>query len=202
MAARNVLANDSGPGVLQAVLTSGPAHAQIFNLQSQRTLHLPGGAQLYGMDSFRYRARFGSSYSLEAEVCITVGAVNDRPVAVANAYSVNGNGSITVPAPGVLANDTDADGDPLTAVLVSGPTPNQGALTLNADGSFTFTPNAGFSGIVDFYYRASDGVLLSNPSAGTRVRLTVTPPQPDFVVTAIQRGSATGSDRRHDDGLA
>ena len=46
-------------------------------------------------------------------------------------------------APGVLGNDTDPDGDPLTAVLVTGP--SHGSLTLNADGSFTYTPAADFT---------------------------------------------------------
>ena len=45
---------------------------------------------------------------------------------------------LTVGAPGVLGNDSDADGDPLTAVLVSGV--SNGSLTLNSDGSFTYTP--------------------------------------------------------------
>ena len=45
-------------------------------------------------------------------------------------------------APGVLANDTDPDGDPLTAVLVTGP--SHGTLTLNANGSFTYTPAANY----------------------------------------------------------
>ena len=60
--------------------------------------------------------------------------VPSPPVAVADAYSVIGGGTLTVPAPGVLGNDTDADSDPLTAQLVS--TTTQGTLTLNPNGSF------------------------------------------------------------------
>ena len=60
-------------------------------------------------------------------------------------------------AAGVLGNDADPDGDPLTAVLVSGP--SHGTLTLNANGSFTYTPNANFNGTDSFTYRASDGTL-------------------------------------------
>ncbi len=62
-------------------------------------------------------------------------------------------------APGVLGNDTDLDGDPLTAMLVSGPA--NGQLTLMADGSFTYTPNLNFFGADSFVYRASDGELTS-----------------------------------------
>ena len=57
----------------------------------------------------------------------------------------------------MLANDTDADGDPLTATLVSGPA--NGTLTLNADGSFVYTPNANFNGTDTFTYSVSDGTL-------------------------------------------
>ena len=52
---------------------------------------------------------------------ITVTAVNDAPAAAADAYSTAEDTALTVAAPGVLANDTDPDGDPLTAALVTGP---------------------------------------------------------------------------------
>ena len=68
---------------------------------------------------------------------------------------------LTVPAPGVLGNDSDPDGDPLTAVLVTGP--SHGSLTLNANGSFSYTPAADFAGSDSFTYRASDGTLYFQP---------------------------------------
>ena len=91
---------------------------------------------------------------------ITVNAVNDAPVAVNDAYSVNEDTTLSVVAPGVLGNDTDVDGDPLTAALVSGPA--HGILTLNGDGSFTYTPNANFNGSDSFTYKANDGKADSN----------------------------------------
>jgi ELWxxDGT repeat protein len=69
----------------------------------------------------------------------------------------------------VLANDRDPEGKPLTAVRVSGPT--KGTLTLNANGTFTYRPNAGFVGTDSFTYRASDGALQSNLAT---VTITVT----------------------------
>ena len=54
-----------------------------------------------------------------ATVSITVTAVNDAPVAVTDGYSTNEDTLLTVNAPGVLGNDTDVDGNTLTAVLVS-----------------------------------------------------------------------------------
>ena len=65
---------------------------------------------------------------------------------------------LTVAAPGVLGNDADPDGNPLTATLVTGA--GHGSLTLNANGSFTYTPAANFNGTDTFTYRASDGTRL------------------------------------------
>ena len=69
----------------------------------------------------------------------------------------------------MLANDTDADGDTLTAAVVANVT--HGSLTLNLDGSFTYTPSAGYSGPDSFTYRANDGTDNSNT---VTVSITVT----------------------------
>ena len=80
-----------------------------------------------------------------------------------------------VPAPGVLGNDTDADGGPLSAAVTSGPT--SGSLALNADGSLTYTPTADFVGSATFTYAASDGTQTSAPATVTiTVTVTVTIP--------------------------
>ena len=63
---------------------------------------------------------------------------------------------LTVAAAGVLTNDTDPEGDPLTAILASGVA--NGALTFNANGGFTYTPNPNFNGSDSFTYKANDGV--------------------------------------------
>src|SRR5206468_4196104 len=72
--------------------------------------------------------------------------------------------------PGVLSNDTDPEHQALTAILVSGPA--HGTLTLNADGSFAYTPAPNFNGVDSFSYRANDGSLNSNVAT---VTLTVNP---------------------------
>jgi VCBS repeat-containing protein len=70
----------------------------------------------------------------------------------------------------VLANDADVDGNPLTAILVSGP--SHGTLTLNANGSFSYTPEADYNGPDGFSYKSTDGIGESND---TTVSIAVTP---------------------------
>jgi VCBS repeat-containing protein len=92
---------------------------------------------------------------------VSAQAVGDcSPVAVADAYSVVGGATLSVPAPGVLGNDTDPNSDPLTAVLDSPTT--RGALVLNANGSFTYTPGENTIGTDSFTYHANDGTANSN----------------------------------------
>jgi VCBS repeat-containing protein len=91
-------------------------------------------------------------------------------VAGNDSYAVAQDTTLSVSAPGVLANDTDANGDPLSASKVTDPA--NGSLTLNANGSFTYTPAAGFNGTDTFTYRASDGALQSNTAT---VTITVSP---------------------------
>src|SRR5262249_22215934 len=73
----------------------------------------------------------------------------------------------------LLANDTDPDGDRLTAALAAGP--SHGTLTLNANGTFLYTPAPGFVGDDAFSYRASDGFVSSRPALGP-VHVVNSPP--------------------------
>ena len=85
--------------------------------------------------------------------------VNTPPVAVDDTYTATVNLPLTVPAPGVLGNDSDADGDPLSAVLVAPPA--NGTLALTGDESFTYTPAPGFAG---------NDSSLTSPTTGTTRR--------------------------------
>jgi len=124
-----------------------------------------------GVITFTYQASDGITNSNPATVTITVTPVNDAPVAANDAYAVTENLSLTVAAPGVLANDTDTDSPAsLTALTVTNPL--TGSLTFNADGSFTYTPALNFTGVVTFTYRANDGLENSNPAT---VTITVIP---------------------------
>ncbi|NEU06716.1 hypothetical protein GZH53_00165, partial [Flavihumibacter sp. R14] len=85
----------------------------------------------------------------------TVTPVNDAPVALNDAYTTTEETPITIAAPGILVNDSDIDGDAITAIKVTDPA--NGTLVFNADGSFTYTPNANFNGTDSFTYKVSDG---------------------------------------------
>src|SRR5579862_4024442 len=91
------------------------------------------------------------------------------PVASPETYATNAAGALSVPTPGVLSNDTDYNGVAITAVLDS--TTANGTLALNANGSFTYTANTGFSGSDTFHYHALDSA--GNASASTTVTIQV-----------------------------
>ena len=107
-----------------------------------------------------------------ATVNITVTAVggNNAPVANDDSYTTPQDTALSVIAPGVLVNDTDADGDPLTAVQLS--SAGNGVAVLNANGSFSYTPNAGFTGDDSFSYEAHDN--NGGISSAATVTITVT----------------------------
>jgi VCBS repeat-containing protein len=98
-------------------------------------------------------------------VTIKVNSVNDRPSAVDDAYTSDGSELKVAATDGVLKNDTDVDNTSLTAKLIGGP--GRGTLALNEDGSFTYKPEAGFSGKDSFTYKANDGTADSNTATVT-----------------------------------
>ena len=84
---------------------------------------------------------------------------NTPPIATNDIYSTTEDTPLAVSAPGILANDFDADSNALTAVLVAYPT--NGILVLNANGGFLYTPATNFSGVDHFSYKANDGAADS-----------------------------------------
>ncbi len=106
--------------------------------------------------------------------------INRPPVAVNDTYSTAQDTMLTVPAPGVLANDTDPDGNSLLAEKATDPA--HGTLTLNANGSFSYTPAPGFFGTDSFTYRADDGYEFS---AAATVTITVSAAPPVNVAPVL-----------------
>jgi VCBS repeat-containing protein len=167
-AAQGVLANDTDEdgNPLTAVVTRTADHGTLALAADGSFIYTPT-PNYSGDDEFRYRASDGTAQSNEAHVRITVSAGgNDLPVAAADNYSTAEDTPLNVAAAnGVLRNDTDADSDALTAVIVTNVT--SGTLLLNADGSFSYTPNAGFNGTDTFAYQANDGTGASNTATVT-----------------------------------
>ncbi len=162
-AGSSVLTNDTDVDstTLTATLAAGPLHGQL-TLAADGTFRYVPEPNFFGMDRFTYRASDGTSTSSIAEVTLEVTSVNDVPVSLGDEYQVSVELGITVTATlGVLINDTDADGDPLVALLVA--PPRDGVLSLERDGSFRYTPRPGFEGVDDFGYQASDGVDRATP---------------------------------------
>ena len=163
-AAQGVLANDSDPESqpLTAALVANVQHGTITLSADGSFIYVPA-ANFFGSDSFTYRASDGTPRTpppAPVTVSLTVLPVNDPPVAVADTYGVRVETPLAITAAGgVLRNDTDVDNPTLTAALVSPPA--DGALVLNADGSFTYSPAPGFSGVRTFTYRNSDGTVQS-----------------------------------------
>lgn len=109
----------------------------------------------------------GGSLSEESNVVqVTVTYDNTAPVAVDDAYVTDEDVPLVTDAvSGVLANDTDADLDPLTSVPMSGPA--NGTVVPNPDGSFTYTPDPDWFGVDSFTYVADDGLLQSDVATVT-----------------------------------
>lgn len=121
---------------------------------------------------------------------ITVNAVNDAPTAKDDFYSTAFGMALNVSAPGVLSGDSDiegntlsvADNDPTTSAIDPVTSPKSGALILRADGSFSYTPNAGFTGDDSFQYKVSDGQSANSLSNIATVTLRVAANVPPVAV--------------------
>jgi len=101
---------------------------------------------------------------------LAASSTTPSPTAVSDAYATDEETLLDIAAPGVLVNDSDPEGDPLTAVLST--SVSNGELNLSSDGSFTYTPNQNFDGVDSFTYRATDGPTTSNAAT---VTITVNP---------------------------
>jgi VCBS repeat-containing protein len=164
-AASGVLANDSdinGDSLTAAIGDTSNANGQV-TLNADGSFSYDPNDNFSGEASFSYTVSDGSDTDTGL-VFITVNNVNDLPDAVNDSYNAVKNTPMTVSAEnGVLANDVDVDGDTLSAVLVA--LPASGTVTLNGDGSFTYTPNTDFEGTDTFTYRVDDSV--TGDSVGT-----------------------------------
>jgi VCBS repeat-containing protein len=151
-------ADTSSTTTLTASVVANPANGTL-TLNTDGAFTYTPNASFVGTDSFTYKTNDGTLDSSPATVTI---AVNSPATALPGSYPATRNTQLTIALPGVLLNDTDADGKQLTAAVVANPV--HGSLNLNSNGSFTYTPSAGFVGTDSFTYKANDGTYDSSPA--------------------------------------
>ena len=164
----SILANDSFPSGTpdgqSAQLVQAPQHAYSFTLMADGSFTYVPLANYFGTDSFTYQVIDNGDTSNVATVTLNISAVNDAPVAGDDSESTLEMEPVTID---VLANDSDVEGTALTPpVILTGPA--FGTALVNADGTITYTPAAGFTGTDTFTYMVSDG------SVGTVATVSVT----------------------------
>jgi hypothetical protein len=189
-----VLANDTDdendPLTVQSVAVTSSTNGTVSISADKKSVLFTPAAEFSGTGIFSYVANDGALDSNAAVVMVQVLAANDAPFALADSYNVSAFAprTLQVPAPGVLANDSDAEGDALQAILQT--STSKGELNFKTDGSFSYTPGALFSGTDTFTYVAFDGQAYSTP---VTVALSVptprdtTPPLVSLAGPAVRR---------------
>lgn len=193
-ATNGVLKNDSDPDddALTVEVATGPAHGTL-QLNADGSFVYTPTADYNGTDSFTYRVKDGTHTSDPITVTLTINAVNEPPVANADSYTMDEDTTLTVNVDnGVLKNDTDVEGDAMTAEIVQ--LPAYGQLTLNPNGSFTYVPPANFFGAITFTYRTKDA---SGQSPPITVTLTINNVN-DAPVTGADSQTVTNSGATHE----
>ncbi|MBI5429259.1 MAG: tandem-95 repeat protein [Nitrosomonadales bacterium] len=165
--------------MLASSVVSAPTHGAI-TVNADGTFSYTPDLDYFGTDSFTYRLSDGPLDSNLAAVSLTVTAVNDAPVAadvalgtaednalvialgspLPNPLPPAGEGANGAPGAAQTLYATDVDSATLTTQIVTGPT--HGVLVANADGSYSYTPDANYFGADSFTYRVNDGALDSN----------------------------------------
>ena len=177
--APGVLGNDSN--VFSVAVDTNVSNGTL-TLNANGSYTYTPSSNFAGSDFFVYVAT-GPGGTDTARVDITVTPTPDPPVAGDDAYTTDEDTPLSVPAPGVLANDADVDGDLVGVVVASTTQPPNGSVTMQADGSFIYTPNLNFNGTDTFQYQVTDSLGVTDTAT---VTLTVNPIQdapiggPDF----------------------
>jgi serine-aspartate repeat-containing protein C/D/E len=177
-----LLANDLHPGdendPVTFILVSPPESGGtvVFHNANNGGFTYTPGANFDGIDTFVYQIHDGYTLSNVATASIVVRSVEDPPHATNDIYEVAPGAVLVVNRPehGLLANDFDSDGDTVEgAQLVAGSGPTHGVLTLSANGTFTYTPDASYAGQDAFQYTviaagirsAAASVIIRGPCA-------------------------------------
>jgi subtilisin family serine protease len=164
-----VLANDTdvdGETLTTTAITQAPSHGTASIASNGTILYTPA-PNYNGADSFGYRVADGAGLIDDGSVSVTVTPVNDPPNAANDSVTTAEDHPVAI---GVLANDTDIDGDSLTPVSVT--QPSLGSAVIQSDGKILYTPAQDAYGSDSFGYTISDG---AGGTASASVSVTVTP---------------------------
>ncbi len=177
VAAPGVLDNDTDPTNDQLSVLLPPI-TDVANgtlvLETDGSFTYTPNNNFNGTDSFEYLVTDGNGGVGTATVMLTVAAENDVPTATGESYDADQGApfTTTLGVDDLLLNDSDIDGDLLTVNTAAVSGPANGNISLSSDGTFTYTPNAGFHGIDSFVYAVEDG---NGGSAEATATITVTP---------------------------
>ncbi|MEM1089687.1 MAG: Ig-like domain-containing protein [Pseudomonadota bacterium] len=141
---------DPQGGVLSYTLLSQPVSGTLSGT-APNLVYMPG-SDYNGADAFTFQVSNGVDSSNVAAVNINIAAVNDVPVILGESFDTAVGADV---AGNLSDNDSDIDGDTLAYEVLSGV--QNGTLTVNPDGTFTYEPNANFSGVERFTYGVTDG---------------------------------------------
>ena len=159
-AENGVLSNDTDPNgdtfTVDDTFIIAPTHGQLLLSIDGSFSYIPD-ANFNGVDQFQYAAIDSQGASATATVTVIVNSQPDNPVAQNDAYQFSRNNLFSVSAEsGLLANDFNIETGELTVDTAPVTAPQNGTLNLNSDGSFTYQPNADFSGVDSFSYSISN----------------------------------------------
>ncbi|MBF0368285.1 MAG: tandem-95 repeat protein [Magnetococcales bacterium] len=146
-----LLENDSGTGELTITGFTQASHGTVINIDNDSMLYIPE-VDFAGSDSFTYTLTDESGETVQATVTITVTAVNDSPLALDDSYV--GEEDKPIVTGNVLNNDGDVEGSDLTIISFSDA--DHGTVVYIDNGSFIYTPDAGYSGSDSFTYTVTD----------------------------------------------
>jgi uncharacterized repeat protein (TIGR01451 family) len=194
----NVLTNDKDPDpgqTLTAALVNGPANGTL-SLNPDGSYTYTPNTGYYGSDEFTYKACDNGS---PQQCATTAVAINVLAPGAPNSAPVAGDDQATRPPTGpatgnVLTNDRDPEGGTLTVSTTPVSGPANGTVTIGTDGTFTYTPNPGFTGIDKFTYQVCDN---GNPSKCSQGQVFVVPVInnntgiADLMITKVLEGSKT-----------
>ncbi|MCA9217525.1 MAG: tandem-95 repeat protein [Planctomycetales bacterium] len=201
MATGTVLSVTADDGLLanDIDVDNDPLNTQIVANVTNGTLNLtPDGSFTYdpqgffGVETFTYKVSDGVGTSNTSTVTIVI---NSAPTSVADQFTIAEDSVLTRDAAtGVLSNDTDFEGNAISATLFDGP--SHGELTFESDGSFSYTPNRDYFGADSFRYTISDGIDDNTQPITVSLKIEAVNDAPvgvpDFVVTFLNESRTLG----------